>query len=177
MSARLLLLVLPLLPLCGLAQTKPGVARPKTTVKAPATKAPAAKAPAAKAPAAKPKAAASAAPKASSAAPAAAASADGSETEAPPKPLALAPTTPAADPNALKIKTELNPIARTLTVRCDAPGPTRFEINDKEGHPVLTKNTMAGTTPVVLAVSSLPPGPYVVRCTAGEKKGTKLVML
>ncbi|RZK26947.1 MAG: hypothetical protein EOO57_23295 [Hymenobacter sp.] len=89
----------------------------------------------------------------------------------------MAPVTPAPDPNALKIKADQNPIAHTLTVRCDAPGPTRFEINDKEGRPVLTKTSMVGTTPVVMNVSSLPAGPYVVRCTAGEKRGTKLVQL
>jgi hypothetical protein len=89
----------------------------------------------------------------------------------------LAPVTPAADPNALKIKTDINPITHKLTVRCDAVGPTRIEINDKEGHPVLTKNTMAGTTPVVLDVAPLPAGPYVVRCTAGDKTGMRRVML
>lgn len=94
-----------------------------------------------------------------------------------PVPLALAPVTPAADPNALKIKADLNPISHRLTVRCDAVGPTRVEINDKEGRPVLTKTTMAGTTPVVLNVSALPAGPYVVRCTAGEKTGMRRVML
>lgn len=92
-------------------------------------------------------------------------------------PIALAPVTPAADPNALKIKADLNPISHKLTVRCDAVGPTRVEINDKEGRPVLTKNTMAGTTPVVLDVASLPAGPYVVRCTAGEKTGMRRVLL
>lgn len=94
-----------------------------------------------------------------------------------PAPLALAPVTPAPDPNALKIRVDQNPIAHTLTVRCDAPGPTRFEINDKEGHPVLTKTAMVGTTPLVMKVGSLPAGPYVVRCTAGEKRGTKLVQI
>ncbi|MDO7884606.1 hypothetical protein [Hymenobacter cheonanensis] len=94
-----------------------------------------------------------------------------------PAPLALAPVTPAPDPNALKIKVDQNPIAHTLTVRCDAPGPTRFEINDKEGRPVLTKTAMVGTTPLVMKVGTLPAGPYVVRCTAGEKRGTKLVQL
>ena len=94
-----------------------------------------------------------------------------------PVPLALAPVTPAPDPNALKIKTDLNPITHTLTVRCDAPGPTRVEINDKEGRPVLTKTVMVGTTPVAMKVASLPPGPYVVRCTAGDKKGNKLVQI
>jgi hypothetical protein len=94
-----------------------------------------------------------------------------------PAPIALAPVTPAADPNALKIKTDINPITHKLTVRCDAIGPTRIEINDKEGRPVLTKNTMAGTTPVVLDVAPLPSGPYVVRCTAGEKTGMRRVLL
>jgi hypothetical protein len=94
-----------------------------------------------------------------------------------PAPIALAPVTPAPDPNALKIKADQNPIAHTLTVRCDAPGPTRFEINDKEGHPVLTKTVMVGTTPTVMHVGTLPAGPYVVRCTAGEKKGTRLIQL
>jgi hypothetical protein len=109
--------------------------------------------------------------------PAEPATAPAAETEAAPAPLALAPVTPAPDPNALKIKADQNPISHTLTVRCDAPGPTRFEINDKEGRPVLTKTSMVGTTPVVMNVSSLPAGPYVVRCTAGEKRGTKLVQL
>ena len=92
-------------------------------------------------------------------------------------PLALAPVTPAADPNALKIKADLNPINHKLTVRCDAAGPTRVEINDKEGRPVLTKNTLVGTTPVVLDVTTLPAGPYVVRCTAGVKTGMRRVMI
>jgi hypothetical protein len=94
-----------------------------------------------------------------------------------PVPIALAPVTPAADPNALKIKAEINPITHKLTVRCDAVGPTRVEINDKDGRPVLTKTMMAGTTPVVLNTAKLPAGPYVVRCTAGEKTGMRRVML
>jgi len=138
-----------------------------------AQKAPAAKstkpATAAAKPAAKP-----AAPVAKAATPAATAS---NADVAVAAPLALAPVTPAPDPNALKIKAEQNPIAHTLTVRCDAPGPTRFEINDQDGRPVLTKNVMVGTTPVVLSVASLPTGPYVVRCTAGDKKGMRLVQL
>ena len=92
-------------------------------------------------------------------------------------PIPLAPVTPAADPNALKIKAEYNPIGHVLSVKCDAPGPTRIEINDKDGRPVLTKNVIVGTTPVPFKVASLPAGPYVVRCTAGEKKGTRLVQL
>ena len=111
------------------------------------------------------------APAAASPAPAAA----GDQTT--PAPLALAPVTPAPDPNALKIRVDQNPIAHTLTMRCDAPGPTRFEINDKEGHPVLTKTAMVGTSPLVMKVGALPAGPYVVRATAGEKRGTKLVQI
>ncbi|MVN76490.1 hypothetical protein GO988_09155 [Hymenobacter sp. HMF4947] len=94
-----------------------------------------------------------------------------------PAPIPLAPVTPPADPNALKIKAEYNPIGHSLAVKCDAPGPTRIEINDQEGRPVLTKNVIAGTTPVSFNVRALAPGPYVVRCTAGEKKGTRLVQL
>jgi hypothetical protein len=120
-----------------------------------------------------------AAPAAAKAPAAAAASAAPAQTTpaAAPAPLALAPVTPAPDPNALKIKVDQNPIAHTLTVRCDAPGPTRFEINDKEGRPVVTQTSMVGTTPTVMKVGTLPAGPYVVRCTAGEKRGTKLVQI
>ena len=119
------------------------------------------------------KPASAAASPASAAAPAPAAAGD----QTTPAPLALAPVTPAPDPNALKIRVDQNPIAHTLTMRCDAPGPTRFEINDKEGHPVLTKTAMVGTTPLVMKVGALPAGPYVVRATAGEKRGTKLVQI
>ncbi|RZK13908.1 MAG: hypothetical protein EOO56_26040 [Hymenobacter sp.] len=140
-----------LAPLAGRAQTKPVPKKPATTTTKPAAATPA-PAPVAAEPAA-----------------------DGAMPA--PTPIALAPVTPAADPNALKIKTDLNPITHKLTVRCDAVGPTRIEINDKEGRPVLTKNTMAGTTPVVLNVAPLPAGPYVVRCTAGEKTGMRRVTL
>lgn len=140
-----------LAPLAGHAQTKPAPKKPATA-----------------APAAKPAAPATAPVAAEPAA-------DGAATEQ--APIALAPVTPAADPNALKIKADLNPISHKLTVRCDAPGPTRIEINDKEGRPVLTKNTVVGTTPVVLDVTSLPAGPYVVRCTAGVKTGMRRVMV
>lgn len=147
-----------LTPLAGHAQTKPAPKKPATTTK------PAAAKPAAAKPAAAPTTAPVAAEPADGAAPAQV-------------PLALSPVTPAADPNALKIKADLNPISHKLTVRCDAPGPTRIEINDKDGRPVLTKNTVVGTTPVVLDVTSLPAGPYVVRCTAGVKTGMRRVMV
>ena len=89
----------------------------------------------------------------------------------------LAPVTPAADPNALKIKADYNPIAKVLAVRCDAPGPTAIEINDVAGHPMLTKNVIAGTTAATFNVASLPAGPYVVHCTAGVKQGMRRVLL
>ena len=139
-----------LAPLAGRAQTKPAPAKPSPAK------------PAAAKPAALP--ATTPAPTADGAAPAQV-------------PLALAPVTPAADPNALKIKADLNPLSHKLTVRCDAVGPTRIEINDKEGRPILTRNTLVGTTPVVLDVATLPAGPYVVRCTAGVKSGMRRVML
>ena len=144
-----------LAPLAGRAQTKPAPKKPATAAAKPA--------------AAKPATAPATAPVAAEPA------ADG--TAPAQAPIALAPVTPAADPNALKIKADLNPINHKLTVRCDAPGPTRIEINDKEGRPVLTKNTVVGTTPVVLDVTSLPAGPYVVRCTAGVKTGMRRVMV
>lgn len=146
-----------LAPLAGRAQTKPAPTKPSPAKPATAK-------PAAAKPAATPAAAAPAPTAADGAAPAQA-------------PLALAPVTPAADPNALKIKADLNPISHKLTVRCDAVGPTRIEINDKEGRPILTRNTLVGTTPVVLDVATLPAGPYVVRCTAGVKSGMRRVTL
>ena len=91
--------------------------------------------------------------------------------------IATAPVTPAADPKALKVRAELNPVTNRLTVRTDAPGPTRIEINDATGRPVLTRNTMVGTTATSLEVSKLPAGTYVVRCTAGERSGMRQVTL
>jgi hypothetical protein len=85
--------------------------------------------------------------------------------------------TPAADPNALKVKAEVNPMTGALTVRTDAPGPTRVEVNDVSGRPVITKNVMVGNKPVILDVKRLPAGSYVVRCTAGEKTGIRRVLL
>ena len=116
-------------------------------------------------------------PPATAAATAASGTTAAPDAAAAPVPIPLAPVTPAADPNALKIKVDINPITHKLTVRCEAPGPTRIEINDQEGRPILTKNTLIGTTPVTLNVATLPAGPYVVRCTAGDKKGTKLVQI
>lgn len=91
--------------------------------------------------------------------------------------IAPAPMTPAADPNALKVKAEINPVTNKLTVRTDAAGPTRVEVNDAGGRPVLTHTMMVGTTPAVLSVSQLPAGSYVVKCTAGEKTGMRRIII
>ncbi|TPG63076.1 T9SS type A sorting domain-containing protein [Hymenobacter nivis] len=91
--------------------------------------------------------------------------------------VALAPTTPAADPTALKIKAEVNPTTRQLAVHTNAPGPTTIEVNDATGRPVLTRNVMAGAKAIELNVSQLPAGYYVVHCTAGLRTGMRRVHL
>jgi Secretion system C-terminal sorting domain len=91
--------------------------------------------------------------------------------------LALAPVTPAANPNALKVKAEVNPATGRLVIKTDNPGPTRVEVSDTGGRPVLTYSMMNGQTPAELNVSQLPAGAYIVRCTANEKTGMRRVML
>ncbi|WP_165963434.1 T9SS type A sorting domain-containing protein [Hymenobacter radiodurans] len=84
---------------------------------------------------------------------------------------------PAATSGALKVSLDNNPLTKSLIVRTDAAGPTRVEINDGEGRPVLTRNMMVGNKPTSLDVSRLPAGYYIVQCTAGERKGMRRVML
>ena len=91
--------------------------------------------------------------------------------------IAPAPETPAANPNAIKVKAEANPATGRLTVKTDNAGPTRVEVTDAGGRPVLTYTMMNGQTPAVLNVSQLPAGSYLVRCTAYEKTGMRRVML
>jgi|GEM_PF-5694353 len=91
--------------------------------------------------------------------------------------IAPAPMTPAADPKALKVKADINPVTNKLTVRTDAAGPTRVEVNDVSGRPVLTYTMMVGTTPAVLNIGQLPAGSYVVKCTAGERTGMRRVSI
>ena len=88
---------------------------------------------------------------------------------------APAPETPAANPNAIKVKAES--VAGRLTVKTDNPGPTRVELTDAGGRPVLTYTMMNGLTPAVLKVGQLPAGTYIVRCTAYEKTGMRRVMI
>ncbi|MDB5269861.1 MAG: hypothetical protein JWP58_2901 [Hymenobacter sp.] len=89
--------------------------------------------------------------------------------------IALAPETPAANPNAIKVKADA--VAGKLTVKTDNPGPTRVEVTDTGGRPVITHTMMNGQTPAVLNVSQLPAGAYIVRCTAYEKTGMRRVMI
>ena len=89
--------------------------------------------------------------------------------------IALAPETPAANPNAIKVKAEA--AAGRLTVKTDNPGPTRVELTDVGGRPVLTYTMMNGQTPAVLNVAQLPAGSYIVHCTAYEKTGMRRVMI
>jgi hypothetical protein len=89
--------------------------------------------------------------------------------------IAPAPETPAANPNAIKVKADA--VAGRLTVKTDNPGPTRVELTDADGRPVLTYTMMNGQTPAVLKVGQLPAGAYVVRCTAYEKTGMRRVMI
>ena len=91
--------------------------------------------------------------------------------------VALSPVTPTANPNALKVKAEVNPATNKLTVRTDVAGPTRIEVTGAGGRPVLTYTMMNGTTPAVLNVGQLPAGTYIVNCTAGEKTGMRRVMI
>jgi hypothetical protein len=84
---------------------------------------------------------------------------------------------PTATSGALKVSLDNNPLTKSLIVRTDAAGPTRVEINDGEGRPVLTRNMMVGNKPTSLDVSRLPAGYYIVQCTAGERKGMRRVML
>ena len=83
--------------------------------------------------------------------------------------IAPAPETPAANPNAIKVKADA--VAGKLTVKTNNAGPTRVEVTDAGGRPVLTYTMMNGQTPAVLNVGQLAPGSYIVRCTAYEKTG------
>ena len=91
--------------------------------------------------------------------------------------IAPAPETPAANPNAIRVRAESNNATGRLTVKTDNPGPTRVELTDAGGRPVLTYTMLNGQLPAVLNVSQLPAGTYIVRCTAYEKTGTRRVMI
>jgi uncharacterized iron-regulated membrane protein len=79
--------------------------------------------------------------------------------------------------DAIKVRAEANPLTKRLTVRTDVTGPTRVEVNDAEGRPVLTRDLIAGDEATVLDVSSLPAGYYIVHCTAGTRSGMRRVLV
>ena len=91
--------------------------------------------------------------------------------------IAPAPETPAANPNAIRVRAEPNNATGRLTVKTDNPGPTRVELTDVAGRPVLTYTMMNGQLPAALNVSRLPPGTYIVHCTAYEKTGMRRVII
>ena len=91
--------------------------------------------------------------------------------------IAPAPDTPAANPNAIRVRAEPNNATGRLTVKTDNPGPTRVELTDAAGRPVLTYTMMNGQLPAALNVSRLPPGTYIVHCTAYEKTGMRRVII
>lgn len=152
------------------AQTKPA---PKPAAK-PAAKAPAAKPAAKPATAAKPAAAPAkplaAGAKAAPATPPAAA-------PAPPALISdkLAPAAPSS--TTLKVRLENNPITKRMQVRTNATGPTRVEVNDEAGRPVVTSDLVSGDDVATIDVSNLPAGYYIVKCTSGERTGMKRVLL
>ena len=84
---------------------------------------------------------------------------------------------PATSSDAVKVKAEINPVSKRLTVRTDVPGPVRVEINDDEGRPVMTKDMISGDKAANIDVSRLPTGFYIVRCTSGERSGVRRVHL
>jgi hypothetical protein len=75
------------------------------------------------------------------------------------------------------VKAEVNAATGRLTVKTDNPGPTRVELTDVGGRPVLTHTMMNGQTAAMLNVSQLPAGSYIVRCTAYEKTGMRTVRI
>ncbi|MBC6991692.1 T9SS type A sorting domain-containing protein [Hymenobacter sp. BT491] len=79
--------------------------------------------------------------------------------------------------DALKVRLETNPVTKRLTVHTDATGPTRVEVNDAEGHPVLTRDLIVGDQVAVLDVSALPAGSYIVHCSSGERRGMRRILL
>ncbi|SES72172.1 T9SS type A sorting domain-containing protein [Hymenobacter actinosclerus] len=97
---------------------------------------------------------------------------------APPALITAKMETPAAHTEALKLRLDHNPVTNALTVRTDANGPTRIEVNGTDGRPVITRDVLlGGESSVVLNVANLPRGAYIVTCVAGERRGMKRVIL
>ncbi|UOQ54207.1 T9SS type A sorting domain-containing protein [Hymenobacter cellulosivorans] len=79
--------------------------------------------------------------------------------------------------DAIKVRVDTNPLTKRLIVRTNATGPTRVEVNDANGRPVLTRDLMAGDEAITLDVSQLPAGSYIVQCTSGTRSGMRRVMV
>ncbi|TGE20668.1 T9SS type A sorting domain-containing protein [Hymenobacter aquaticus] len=132
------------------AQTKPAAGKPAAPVKA-AT--------------AKPAAASVAAVKPSE------------DKPAPPELITSKMETVEPSTDAIKVRVDTNPLTKRLIVRTNSSGPTRVEINDANGRPVITRDLMAGDEPTTLDVSRLPAGSYIVQCTSGSRSGVRRVMI
>ena len=101
-------------------------------------------------------------------------------TTAEPAPVALVTDkmdAPSVSSDIVKVKAEVNPVSKRLTVRTNVTGPVRVEINDDGGRPVLTKDMISGDKAANIDVSRLPSGFYIVRCTSGERSGVRRVQL
>lgn len=84
---------------------------------------------------------------------------------------------PTPNTEALKVRAEANPLTKRLTVRTNATGPTRIELNGTDGRPVITRDLISGEDAAVLDVSGLSAGTYIVQCTSGERRGLKRVVV
>ena len=79
--------------------------------------------------------------------------------------------------DAIRVRADANPLTKRLTVRTDVSGPTRLEINDSQGNPVMTHDLIMGSEAAVLDVSRLSPGYYIVKCTTGTRTGMRRVQM
>ncbi|MBX0292493.1 T9SS type A sorting domain-containing protein [Hymenobacter sp. HSC-4F20] len=84
---------------------------------------------------------------------------------------------PTPNTEALKVRAEANPLTKRLTVRTNATGPTRIELNGTDGRPIITRDLISGEDAAVLDVSGLSAGTYIVQCTSGERRGLKRVVV
>ncbi|PJJ48408.1 T9SS type A sorting domain-containing protein [Hymenobacter chitinivorans] len=125
--------------------------------------------PAAKAPAPAAKAAAATKPAASAVV--------AQEKPAPPDLITSKMEVAAPSTDAIKVRVDTNPLTKRLIVHTNASGPTRVEVNDASGRPVITRDLLVGDEAITLDVSRLPAGSYIVQCTSGARSGMRRVMV
>ncbi|MCB2380197.1 T9SS type A sorting domain-containing protein [Hymenobacter sp. BT635] len=99
------------------------------------------------------------------------------EKAAPPELITSKMETVAPSTDAIKVRVDTNPLTKRLIVRTNVSGPTRVEVNDANGRPVITRDLMAGDEATTLDVSQLPAGYYIVQCTSGSRSGVRRVMI